>query len=153
MKKRRLFGIATLIGISAICLAGAACLSACGGSDNQVNVNDYLDEYGWHYQQAFVGEKDADMKIDGVLDEARWKEEEKTEKIQQQFLLPFLHCFQYGNAAVLLRLYVLLRRRAEQRVPSAGAFRRQGKTRRFGGGNSHVNGRILCLVEGPRLYG
>lgn len=77
MKKRRLFGIATLIGISAICLAGAACLSACGGSDKQVNVNDYLDEYGWHYQQAFVGEKDADMKIDGVLDEARWKEEGK----------------------------------------------------------------------------
>ena len=77
MKKRRLFGIATLTGISAICLAGAVYLSACGGSDKQINVNDYSDEYNWHYQQAFVGEKDADMKIDGVLDEARWKEEGK----------------------------------------------------------------------------
>lgn len=62
-----------------------SCASACGimtacngcGDENKLNIIESNDGYDWKYNQNFVDEMDADMKIDGKLDEARWKENGK----------------------------------------------------------------------------
>ena len=35
-----------------------------------------MNKYEWSYKQVFADPHDADMKIDGVLDEARWSKQE-----------------------------------------------------------------------------
>ena len=55
-----------LIGLS--CSLLVLGLSACKEGDSGSNYN-----YDWTYVEEFVDECDADMKIDGVLDEERWQ--------------------------------------------------------------------------------
>lgn len=60
----------------ALILTGVCFLQAPAGkaqaADN-MNIISSQDTYEWKYTKAFVGEKDADMKIDGALDEAMWE--------------------------------------------------------------------------------
>ncbi len=42
----------------------------------KINVIKSKDAYDWSYTKAFVGEKDADMNIDGKLTEERWKDKQ-----------------------------------------------------------------------------
>ncbi len=56
--------------------ACAAFLGGCGeqAAPEGVNVIGSTDEYDWEYTPAFVGEKDGDMQIDGVLSEEVWQD-------------------------------------------------------------------------------
>lgn len=45
--------------------------TACGG-DRKIDIIESDDGYEWKYNQAFADETDADMKIDGKLNESRW---------------------------------------------------------------------------------
>lgn len=63
-----------------LCCLFALCtgLIACGKSKEvKLNVIESDDGYEWTYNQAFVDDMDADVKIDGKLDEARWNESGK----------------------------------------------------------------------------
>lgn len=64
--KRRLFLLSLILTLSA-CLFAAACDSCDSCNDEETA------KYEWTYVQEFVDECDEDMKIDGVLDEARWQ--------------------------------------------------------------------------------
>lgn len=57
----------SLIAILSALTLGCFTLGACGGGSTEV------DPYDWTYQKEFVDPHDADMTIDGVLDEARWE--------------------------------------------------------------------------------
>ena len=68
MRKAKKFLLAGLATIA--CAFG---FSACNDSfDNLTNDTEYT--YDWTYVQEFVDECDADMTIDGKLDEARWED-------------------------------------------------------------------------------
>lgn len=53
------------------CAAGLLGLSACKSADDLPEKSDV--EYEWTYVKEFTDEADADMKIDGVIDEKRWE--------------------------------------------------------------------------------
>ena len=55
---------------------------ACGGS-KKYDVVENGDKYQWTYDQPFVGEMDADMKIDGKLTEERWKDKNWIEQTER----------------------------------------------------------------------
>ncbi|MDE7353126.1 MAG: hypothetical protein K2O06_08750, partial [Acetatifactor sp.] len=54
----------------------AALLGGCGDKTqmSDANVIESSDPYDWQYTRAFVGEKDEDMQIDGVLSEEAWQD-------------------------------------------------------------------------------
>ena len=77
MKNRKPLIIALMI---ILCLASVlGVMTACNKNDRdrELNVIESDDGYEWTYNQNFVDEMDADMKIDGKLDEARWNENGK----------------------------------------------------------------------------
>ncbi len=69
----------SVLRVSAYLLLPGACAAFLGGCGEQaisvdVNVIESTDEYDWQYTPAFVGEKDGDMQIDGVLSEQVWQD-------------------------------------------------------------------------------
>lgn len=68
MKRKPL--IITLSLACTLTLCGGV-FTACGG-DRKIDVIESDDGYEWKYNQAFADETDADMKIDGKLNESRW---------------------------------------------------------------------------------
>ena len=61
--------------IRKVLLAGLGCLAltfVVGGCKSKEVTSEYT--YDWTYAQEFVDEYDSDMKIDGVIDEARWQD-------------------------------------------------------------------------------
>lgn len=65
-----LFLMVLVISLACLWQATAVHVQAAG----TVNVIASVDEYQWQYTKAFVGEKDAGMKIDGVLSETLWED-------------------------------------------------------------------------------
>lgn len=68
MKRKPL--IITLSLACTLTLCGGV-FTACGG-DRKIDIIESDDGYEWKYNQAFADETDADMKIDGKLNESRW---------------------------------------------------------------------------------
>ncbi len=60
---------------SGVCLwqAPASKAQAAEYDSRGIKIIDSQDKYDWNYTKAFVGEKDAGVKIDGVLSEELWK--------------------------------------------------------------------------------
>lgn len=77
MNKRKPFILALMLTFS--CASACGIMTACDGCNDETKLNiiESKDGYDWKYNQNFVDEMDADMKIDGKLDEARWKESGK----------------------------------------------------------------------------
>lgn len=69
MKRKPL--IITLSLACTLTLCGGV-FTACRGGDRKIDVIESDDGYEWKYNQAFADETDADMKIDGKLNESRW---------------------------------------------------------------------------------
>lgn len=69
MKRKPL--IITLSLACTLTLCGGV-FTACRGGDRKIGVIESDDGYEWKYNQAFADETDADMKIDGKLNESRW---------------------------------------------------------------------------------
>ena len=57
--------------LSALLLVCASLFAACNEPNSE--IVDRVENYGWSYEREFVDEHDADMTIDGVLNEARWQ--------------------------------------------------------------------------------
>ena len=80
MKKTKRTILLALTGCAFVATSLAAV--ACGGS-KKYDVVENGDEYQWTYDQPFVGEMDADMKIDGKLTEERWKDKNWIEQTER----------------------------------------------------------------------
>lgn len=76
MRKSKLLALGGIVvALSALSTGGlVACKKPVHNNPEDQPPSDYNDEYDWEFAKPFVGEKDADMTIDGVLDESRWQD-------------------------------------------------------------------------------
>ena len=59
----------------------------------KINLVDNTDEYSWQYTKAFVGERDADMKIDGELTEKVWQSQKWLTHVEKDVSMRYTTAF------------------------------------------------------------